>query len=299
MTTTPAFTLYAAQLGSTFLDQIERQSYSAGIEEMIIRANGAVSPQFAAIAHQSPKIDLTTTNLVAGLSAGTGGWTASGSNPASFYWRQYVNLGTLSTGATATKLSMTQGLIVPTRLSADQKGAKLDISAIPVWDGTNLPFTATANQTPSGTAQVNNVFVAGPIALAGTELNGIQSIDIDFGNKPLLLGSNGIAFDNFGAIQIRQPSVTVKTTDLSALASIGTTAEGAAFSLYFVAVSAYGTRIAAATASHVKLTGTAAMIQIDSAEGGMDGAAMATIKITPIWDGTNDILAVNTASVIS
>ena len=298
---TPIYKLWAAQLGSTFVDQMENVSYKGGVEEFIARSNADIRTKFAAVGKQQPTIDMSTTNLAAGLAAGSSGWTVSGSTPASFWYPQYLLGGAIDTSATAFKLSMSQGLILPMRLSADQKGAKLDLQAVPIWDGSNAPFVPSTGATPTGSPSAVHYYVAGQVELAGTLINGTQNIDIDFGLKPILMGSNGIVYNDFGAREVSEPSITIKTTDIGNLATIGSLAAGGTAVFYFVAMSAYGGRIAAATASHVKISCALSMAYVDGIDpSGPTGAAVATIKVKPVWDGgSDDILVISTASAIS
>lgn len=299
MSTSNLYTLFAVQAGSTFIDQVERYSYSAGIDELILRANGSLNPQFAAIGHQAPAITLTTTNLVAALASGAGGWSASGANPAKFWFRKFTNLGTLDSGATAIKLNMAQGLILPQRLTADQRGSRLDLMAVPVYDGTNLPFVVSVNQSLAGSPAIANVHVAGKISIGGTVIQGVQSINIDFGVRPILASSDGDPFNTFGAVEMIAPSITVNTTDMSVINTLTTQASGGAVILYLRNVLANSTRASDATASHIKFTATAGFSRCDVLEASMGSAGGATIRINPIWDGTNNIFAINTASAIS
>ncbi|HET8686698.1 MAG TPA: hypothetical protein VFM18_08540, partial [Methanosarcina sp.] len=89
MAVNAAYSLYCATIGTSFIDQMENQNYEAGIEQMLIQANGQIYNQFAAIGLAQPKISFDTSNVFSVFEAGLLGYqvgTGTANATAKFYY---------------------------------------------------------------------------------------------------------------------------------------------------------------------------------------------------------------------
>jgi hypothetical protein len=304
MPVSKAYTLYCATVGANFLDQMENQDYDAGIEEMLIQANGQVYNQFAAIGLQQPKLSFTTSNLFAALAQGLLGYEIGSTltnTTAAFYWRQFQAQGGFLAGSVQMKMAMTLGSIFPRKLSARTgERATLDMEVFPIFDGTNSPFVITNNVAlPSGSPAVGHVHTAGPVIINGTTFHGVQSLDVDFGIKEQLLKSDGDAFNSFIGTPTVAPSIAIETNDMSALAALGSATNiSSSTELFLVAIQPGGTRYPYATADHISMSVTAGMIYVSNGSAKNGEVGTVKIKIVPIFDDTNAPITFNTATAI-
>ena len=308
MTVSRAWTLHCAQLaGATpvFLDQMENQDYDAGIDQMLIQANGSIYPQFAAVGLAQPKISFATSNLVAALSQGMLGYAIGPALPytsGEFYWRQYASQGGFKPGNVNQSMAMALGAIFPRRLSARTgERATLDMDVIPIYNGTNSPFVITSNVAlPIGVPAINHVHTAGPCTLNGVAFSGVQSLEVDFGIREMLLHSDGEAYNTFIATPSVMPSITLETYDLEAVNTFDTAAAiTTATKFYLRGIQPSGFRIPDGTAEHISLTVTAGMIYVETASAKPGDAGLARVRINLTWDGTNSPIQFNTATAIT
>ena len=78
------------------------------------------------------------------------------------------------------------------------------------------------------------------------------------------------------------------------------TAQGATDSyVYFKKVAEGGTRVADATAEHIKFNVDEGIITVDSTDADDGGIATSTVRITTTYDGTNAPIVVSTTSAIA
>ena len=109
MSVSKAYSLHCATIGANFLDQMENQDYDAGIEQMLIQANGSIYPQFVAIGLQQPKLSFSTSNLFTALGQGLLGFNVGAgltNTTAAFYWRQFQAQGGFLAGNVQMKMLM-------------------------------------------------------------------------------------------------------------------------------------------------------------------------------------------------
>jgi hypothetical protein len=304
MSVSRAYTLYSATIGANFLDQMENQDYDAGIEEMLIQANGSIYNQFIAIGLQQPKLSFTTSNLFAALAQGLLGYEIGAgqtNTTAAFYWRQFQAQGGFLAGSVQMKMLMNLGSIFPRKLSARTgERATLDMEVFPIYDGTDSPFVITNNVAlPSGSPAIGHVHTAGPVVINGVTFQGVQSIDVDFGIKEQLLKSDGDAYNSFIGTPVVAPSIEIETYDMSALAALGSaTAITGTTEFFLRAIQPGGTRYVNTDTHHIGLGVTAGMIYVENGSAKNGEVGTVKIKIVPIFDGTNAPVTFNTATAI-
>lgn len=304
MSVNAAYSLYAAKIGSAFIDQMENQNYDAGIEAMLIQANGQVYNQFAAIGLAQPKLSFDTSNLFSVFTAGMLGYQVGAgltNTTAVFYWRQFQAQGGYKSGNFQESMTMHSGLILPRRLTANTgERAVIQMEVLPLFDGTNTPFVVVSGVAlPAGSPAIGHVHTAGPCILNGVKFSGIQNLTIDFGIKEMLLKSDGEGYNSFIGVPKVDPVIEFETYDLGAIAALGQSTNITSTTTFFLtAVQSGGMRYDYSSTEHMSVGVTAGMIYVENAESRTGEVAKAKVKLQTIFDGTNLPITFNTATAI-
>lgn len=302
MSVSRAYTLYAASINTTLIDQIDQSDFDSGLEHFLLNVDGGVDPVFQATKTLQPKISLSTNAIASALALCSMDGLAL--TAGDFYFQKLANgSAPRVSGSAHVKLAATAGVVLPRRLQAGHvTPATLALEVFCLSNAGNAPLVASKNSALAGTPTADECFVAGPVSINGTELVGVQSIDIDFGINEELLGGDGEAYNSFAAIMTRQPKITIECFDMDLAADfgIGGTAQGATDTvIYFRKVSANGLRVANVTEEHISVTIDAGHIGVKSGSARPGEPAMITLELTPTFDGTNAILAIDTTAAIA
>lgn len=309
-----AFSIYAIKINPTgtsndfFLDQITNQSHNFNQNIVKMMSDGAADPTFSAVGKLSSDIKFTTGKVATALAnGGLSGFVidSDGTNPGvDFYLQQHQPGGTRKTGSDHIKATLANGILVPQSLSAGSEDpAKLEFLAVGVYDGTNDPISYTLNQAlPADTISADQMFFSGPVSINGTAIEGVQSFDLDFGVNLNRKGGDGLPYDTFVNIANREPVIKFTTLDVdTALSLVGPNGAGHTADCHYYLRKAAdgGTRVADATAQHIKLSTHKGSIIVRSINGGSGEIVGAEVEIHPVYDGTNDVITINTASAIT
>ena len=283
------------------INQIQSFEPDPGIETILHCGDGQVDYQFAAAMFQQPRLTFATTAIARALGlVGISGLAIAAATD--FYFQKIAAGGTRTGGASSIKCTGTKGIIVPQTLEAeDKQPAVLTFALVLVSaDGTTAPIAVTTGQTMPAITATDQMFVNGPVSINGATLDGIKSQRVDFGLDLVVEHGSGEAYPTFVGIRKRRPTISFRTTDVSFVGTAGITAQGATDSaVYFRKVDNRGTRVANATAEHIKITVDDGLITNRSIGGGNEeDVQMSEVLIEPTWDGTNDVLAISTASAI-
>lgn len=296
--------LYAVNTHLGLIDQVVEQNVDPGIEELVLAGNGAVDPSFAAVMQQAPGLRFTTTAIKKALDfAGINGVALAAS--IEFFFQQVALDGTRSTGLTHNKVAATNGILFPRSIRASQDSeARVEYEAVVrSTDPEVAPITFTKDVALSGSAQVEEAFTIGIVKVNGVEVEMVEEITIDFGVQELRKGFAGSAFPTFAAILERKPVITVRSldTNLMEVAQLGVSGKaqnGTPSEVYFRRILEGGTRVAKALAQHIRFQIFEGYVSVRQV-GGSQGEPLATeIKLLPTYDGTNDVVGMNTASAI-
>jgi len=303
--------LYAVNIdtvdaGDVFIDQISDFNVSPQISKRLTGADGAVFNTHAAVRNQEPRLTFTTSKLATVLAKiGIQGLPISSDadEPGlEAFLQKTVEGGTRASGAEHQKLTIKKGIIVPRTLNAGLDGADLDLEAIATWDGTNDPIIVADNQALTGTPSVSELFCVGPAYINGASLEGIQNISIDFGIQVTLRYHQGDVWPHWSGIMLIQPVITITTDDALTLSTFGLsgTAQGETNSvIYLRKTQKNGTRVANDVAEHISFTVDDGHISVDNVRGPHGSILASVVRIDPIYDGTNDPIVINTATVIA
>jgi activator of HSP90 ATPase len=128
--------------------------------------------------------------------------------------------------------------------------------------------------------------------LNGVTLNGVVGISVDFGIEEVQLSGGGDVFATFVAIMNRRPSIMITTLDVDvALRTYG--GIGAAISGTTRAAYRKLTQGGATSATEKTFTVAEGRISAQSGQLSHGSPATADIRISPTFDGTNDVIAIS------
>lgn len=231
-----------------------------GIIDFLSNPAGHPWPMFAANAGFQPVISFTTeqvdtvlTNIgVGGLSVTTDSYL-------------YLALGTV-TGKVArattshTRLVVAELLAYWTTCRFPHNGAATaDVVLAASWDGTNDPFVSAGSVALSGNLAAGNRFGAGPVAVNGSALAGVQEFNLNSNLQIIRAGGESEPFDSFLGIQAGTPTVDLSYIGPNAITTFGlagTVLDGAnGIELYGRKFTPNGGRVANATTEHLYLQG--------------------------------------------
>lgn len=249
--------------------QITRSRWDAGIESILERPAGHAHPMFRGTLMQRPKLEFSTTDIGTILGVIGVGGAALGST--STYMKAAAQVGNVARATTGHKrIVLPASLGYWTQIKLPHNGrAEIDVCLQAQWDGTNDPFVYTASVALSGNLTSPNYFGCGPCSINGSLVPQVQEITIDSGIKLIQAGTASEPWDTFVAVEETAPTVTIKCfseINWSGLGLIGLALNGSSGLVFYARkYAAGGTRVADATASHIKFIGlNGSAIPVDS-----------------------------------
>ncbi len=290
-TATPALTLGG----------IIAQSLNPNLQEIVEASDGQVDPTFTAVMSGAPAFGVTTVAVATALAAfGINGTQAI---TLAAYLQKIAAYGTRSAGATHMKIAIANALMVPRQLTAAQgQRATLALEAFPVSsDGETAPVEFTDSQVLPAGGGVAQAFTLGPVSINGAALDA-ESVTVDPGLDARTEGSEGDVWTKLAYVMNRRPTIRIRTPHRLAISDFGLAgaAQGASDSLvYLRKLAANGTRVAENVAEHIKIAVDDGRISCQSVTGSQGEILGSDVVITPVYDGTAAILAIDTASAIT
>ena len=309
MAVTALHTLYAVDYDGGLIDQISDWGYDVATAELLKGGDGQVDPTFVCVGQQEPAIRFTTTGIAKALAvSGISGVAIASDALFTAYMQQMAEGGTRTAGANHITYVISQGILVPEQINAStDDAATISYVAHATYDSSNLPVIIAGSQSLTGTPSTSEIFYCGPVKVNGQTINGVQNVTIDFGITVYKKGGDGLAWPSFVCISTRQPSITVTTLDAgfgtnalfttSGLAGIAQSTTDSV--VYLRKADEGGTRTADATEEHISFTIDEGRLEVSSVQGSHGEALGATIKITPTWDATAAIMAIDTTAAIA
>ena len=239
----------------------------------------------------NPTISINTRDLLTFLGAVSISAGLSCTGTSTFVLQERSDGGTFLSSSTATheKLTATKGFIYPTSISASQDGddgAVCEANFVALWDGTNLPVvwnTASAINTLTAPSFVGRYFL-GPVYHNGSQINGLTNVTINPGIEYTARAFSGEPYPKIGSIMARNPSIQFTVTEAAAASTL-TMIHGSAIStslaVYLQKGVASGTRVAAATAQHIKISAASGDWSLDEASAQQNDDGTLTFTATP------------------
>lgn len=284
--------------------EVTNMKWNAGIEMMLERPAGHIYPMFAANQKQKATIEFTTPQIETVLGAMTVGGAAFGA--ISTYFKAASTTGSVARATLGHKrvvVNSSIGYWSSIRLPHNGR-AEASVMIAANYDGSNNPFVYTGSIALAGNITATEYFGAGPVSINGTSIPGVQDITIESGITLTQEGGESELWDTFTGIEQGNPVVTITTREMvnwSTIGLAGLALNGSTgLSFYARKYSANGSRVANATAQHIKFDGILGMaIPMDSSG---DGTAPISDTIKVHLTATSDSvlpLIATTSSAIS
>jgi hypothetical protein len=272
------FLPYAANLNtsggtSAWINQIKSESPDSGIKLFEEASGSEIDRMFVADQSIEPTVKLDTTDLALGTTVGNSHVqiNAGSGTPGFTLYGRYFPTGSVPdpiANSTHMTLVVSDGILVPVSISASHNSIATFSLLVHATLGTGgssgaTPFVYTLNQAiPSGSTATVNQYTVGAVKYDSTLLTGIEDIRVNFGIKVAKEGSDGEVYPSFAGVMMRMNTIEFTTADPQLMATIGDAyALSSSFAVYFRKILFGGTRVPAATATHIKVSGTTGMIK--------------------------------------
>jgi hypothetical protein len=288
------FTISAWKHSTTLLKGLQNTSLSPGVQLLIHAANGAANPSHVSIGQIEAAITFDTLAIKTAM-AGLGGITGVALASDTFYLQKLLADG-LRAGATShIKVVAAVGIIVPTILRTPARKAAVEsYRAVPrSTDGVTAPLTFTAAQSLEAAQDlVPEVYTLGVVTINGTELEMVEEVTIDFGNKLDINYGTGHVYPTFTGIIEQSPIITLATNDVGALVSWGLAGAiqgGTNDSTIILNNQILG---GVRGSSPITFSLDEGLYVFEDISGNQGDKYAGRIRMTPVYDGTNAIIAV-------
>lgn len=282
------------------IDGILNQNITTGIVPVSIGGDSAVDDTFAYVDTQDPVIGFSTNQLATLLaSCGLSGFAVAkdADEPgAQIYLKKRAIGGIFASGSVHQKFTVPNGILIVQSIDAALKGgnAVAQCELHSYYDGTNAPLAVAASSALAGTPLATESFRAGKFLLNGTEIEGVQNINLALGITMDKQFGGGSPYCRHVSIGARKPRLTIRTLDIAKLQSLFTVAGVAQAATDSVA---YLENRASGSGNDISFTFDEGIAWMDiSAD--HQGEAVGTVTYVPVSDGTNDIVVISTTATM-
>jgi len=300
--------LYGVEFNATVVGGISQYSLNLGTEVVGEARSGEPYPRNMTVVGQKPTASFTSLMVAAALGqcGSLGSSIADLAAGLMFYCYKYADGGARASGSAHRKLTMTEGLIYPTTLTAAHGSlAEIAYNVMPKYDGSNDPVAITdSSAVPTASTDAER-FALGGVTVGGKTVDQITNLSIDFGVEAEAYGVQGAVWPTIAVIKSIKPVITITTNDIADWAAAAIPTAGLACTqantiMYLRKYAAGGIGfLSDVTAEHIKLqaAGVATIDQAVNAQGSDPNET--TIRIDVKYDGSNAPILVNAASAIT
>lgn len=294
------YVLHMLNLNGTGYSGVNQYSIKSGVSFGPQTHDGEVYPSFGAVLEQKPTISASSADVKGVLDAL--GFIGLPLTSFTGFWQQCENKGSRLTTSSHLKGTASSGMAVITgiRPSHNQVVAvDFDIYLI-TSDGITAPLAWADSQALTGTPAAVSHYTLGPCVLnygsAGTVA--CQSWEYDPAVTVETTSDDGKPFPDFACIMNCEPKFTCSSPDMSKVMNEAPIAGASVIAdFYLRKLAANGSRIADATAEHIKIRFASAVSFMDDQSANHPGFASSSIQVHAI-KGVNPIIAIDTASVL-
>jgi len=290
------------------LDQITDVGYTDGVRQVLESVGGAVDASFVALASQEQQLTFTTTQLETLLSLNSAaflidGMALDGTDVATVYLTKLAEGGTRTTGATHISATVNKGIVTCTGITAavgDRATASVRLT--PTYDQTNDPVAVSTSASLPASLDADQLFTIGPVNINGSISldDEVRSITLDPGIDLITIVGSASPWPTFAAIQSRAPTIRITANAADLLDTIGTGALAITSGyLYLRKLEEGGHAYADDESEHIKITFYEGLARVSTLTGTHPTLAAPEVIIQPTYDGTNDILTVQTGQTIA
>lgn len=298
--------LYAVVHDSTAIPGVNQLGFSLGGRTINEPSAAELSPRFACMVEQRPRMSFTTRAVATALGLCDADGTDISTLTAGLigFQQQFADGGSREGATSHRKIAIAEGLLYPTRISISHGGlAEISYEAFATYDGTNDPIIITESQSlPTAPADVSR-YGLGSLQVGGVVIGLLTSLEIDFGLKVMADAADGEIWPDECWIAEFAPKITLRTKKAKAWGATGIPMAGKAAThantIFYLRHRTRTGFVADETATHVKFTaaGLAHFTEPFSASGTEPGEA--TLVLETEFDGTNDPLVIDNASAIT
>lgn len=298
------YKLSAIVINSTQINVLDNVSLDPEFEMAMERAAGEVSPSHVAIMSMAPSISFRTKEVakVLGVVSPLTGLCFPTGTVVCYFAQKGKCAPTLGAG-NHVSATFASGLVVVESISADQAGdAVLEGKIYAIWNESDpiVQFSDSAN-LPSNIT-VSEKFTLGPVNINGTAIDDVQSVRWDFSPQVERTSATGQAYPTMVNLETINPMIRVGFLDASRLAdyALGLAQSGSATNSYLRKMANMGSRVADATAQHVKFAFAASQgMHVWGPYGGSNSQhTRGELLLYPIG-GTNPIATISPAIAIT
>lgn len=246
---------------SVEFSQLANTDVQAGLQMLKVKPAGHPHTMFVANQKQEPLINFTTPQIATLLGAiGVGG--AGIGNTSYVYYKVATQTGSVARATTSHhRLGIAEALGYWSTIRLPHNGhGDADVILAPVYDGSNDPVVYAGTQALSGNLTAAENFGAGTAGVNGTELPGVQNIEISSGITLIRAGGESIEWDTFIGVEMTDVVVTItfnQAVNWGSMGLVGTALDGTDGLEFFARkYAANGSRVANATAEHIYFQAT-------------------------------------------
>lgn len=263
------------QLGSgNAIYELEDATPSAEVDVLTGMSAGYPEPLFYGVKGQKPRVRFNTPQLATALgeiATGTGAPYCKDESAGNtdLWYADSTNLGGRTAAASLLhqRFRMTKGCFYWQTISAQhQQDAKIDCTILPIYDGTNPPLQAAGTLALVGTPIGGERFTLGPLKIGSTMLGGLIEASLSSGVKANEEGSDGDVYLTWVGLDTAQPVLEVTARTIEWWNTYGPVSAGATVTQFFIKKSSTG-NVANATANHISVSGTAALVVAEQVSG--------------------------------
>lgn len=296
----------AVVIDSTVIGGIQSSNLNIGSNVMADGASGEVYARHQSLTAQNPSMSFTTTSIAAALAKMTLLGLDIGALAAKLtaYVQSHAEGGTRTAGSTHRKFTISDGIVVPRRISCSHQGdATLSSDVVITYDGSNDPvIIADSTALPAGVTDAER-FTIGPVIIEDVTFNEVKSIDIDFGLDVRTEGADSDIWPTFHSVVSVSPIITLRGINSTWFAAASVPLEGldathANTTIYLRKRADGGTFTADATAEHIVFTAAGLCVVDDGFSGSGQEPGEVSIVLHCKYDGTNAPITVDTTSVL-
>lgn len=293
------YRLYCVRFtGDTVQLPVAQCTVSSGITATQDRAASTIHPTFAAEMSERPMATMSTPAVKSAIDLT--GVDAVADTEVVVYFAKRTSAG-IVLGATGLGFSLNVPLVTLTNFGARQDGrANASIRCFATYDeGAPAvePLTIDIDTTPPAAVALTELYTLGPADydVAAEPVNGwTLSINHDVVHQ----GHSGEFRPTYAGVTGRETTIEVDAEEVNGVtAAFGQSVSGAVF--YLRKIDENGTRVANATAEHIKVTVAEGLLRpgrVDGAVGEISGQAL---TVFPTVSGANDPVLISTTSAIT
>ena len=297
----------AQAAGAVYVDGIRSVTLNPGLQSSLEASDGSPYATFASLTAGAPTGSFETTDLKALLDECSAFMAIDddGTHPGiEFFLQSMAQGGTRSTGS-AIKLTIGNGILALSSLElSHQAPAVLSAEVTARKDGVTAPLAVATGETLPATVYpaTSVIWSLGKVVFNGTEIDGLESVSIEFGIEVEAEAADGDVYPTFAMVRQIRPTITLKGVHVDLLSTLSV--DGAFYTASQVVIYARkraegGTYVADATAEHVSFT--LGKCRVDP--GSIDGDPKSiSLTLSPYYTaGGSPVLpiTINTATAIA